>query len=194
MIFSGSAPMQPVTITLPFSLSAASMAESDSACALSRKPQVLTITRSAPAMLAGQRIALRAQPGDDAFRIHQRLGAAERDEAHRRRAGFRRRVWCGWILGRHCRGASLAPARRQADCGRWRICRSCRAGRTGNRELVRPLRRSRRGAAYRRLGAGLSPFSRGPTKTAARPQVSRTAERRSAGHITTTIVPICTRR
>ena len=48
MIFSGSAPMQPVTITLPFSASASPIASSDSACALSRKPQVLTITRSAP--------------------------------------------------------------------------------------------------------------------------------------------------
>src|SRR6516165_9178568 len=49
VIFSGSAPMQPVTITLPFSLSAWPMAASDSAWALSRKPQVLTTARSAPA-------------------------------------------------------------------------------------------------------------------------------------------------
>jgi hypothetical protein len=47
-IASGSAPMQPVTITRPFSLSAAPMAPSDSFLALSRKPQVLTITASAP--------------------------------------------------------------------------------------------------------------------------------------------------
>ncbi len=38
-------------------------------------------------VLAGERIALRAQPRDDAFAIDQRLGAAERDEAHNRR-GF----------------------------------------------------------------------------------------------------------
>ena len=49
VIFSGSAPMQPVTITRPFSLTALPMASSDSACALSRKPQVLTTTTSAPA-------------------------------------------------------------------------------------------------------------------------------------------------
>jgi len=41
--------MQPVTITLPFSASASSMAAIDSALALSRKPQVLTMTASAPA-------------------------------------------------------------------------------------------------------------------------------------------------
>ncbi len=41
--------MQPVTITLPFSAIAAPIALSDSALALSRKPQVLTMTASAPA-------------------------------------------------------------------------------------------------------------------------------------------------
>jgi len=40
--------MQPVTITLPFSAIAAPIAANDSACALSRKPQVLTMARSAP--------------------------------------------------------------------------------------------------------------------------------------------------
>jgi hypothetical protein len=40
--------MQPVTITLPFSAIAPPMASSDSALALSRNPQVLTMTRSAP--------------------------------------------------------------------------------------------------------------------------------------------------
>src|SRR4029450_8401440 len=49
LFFSGSQPRQPVTITLPFSLSALPMAASDSAWALSRKPQVLTTARSAPA-------------------------------------------------------------------------------------------------------------------------------------------------
>src|SRR5215831_1565531 len=41
--------LHPVTITLPFSLSAWPMAAGDSAWALSRKPQVLTTARSAPA-------------------------------------------------------------------------------------------------------------------------------------------------
>ena len=40
--------MQPVTMTLPFSASASEMAASDSARALSRNPQVFTITTSAP--------------------------------------------------------------------------------------------------------------------------------------------------
>src|SRR5690606_39345890 len=40
-------PMQPVTITLPFSFSASPMASSDSALAASIKPQVLTTTTSA---------------------------------------------------------------------------------------------------------------------------------------------------
>jgi hypothetical protein len=50
-ICSGSAPMQPVTMTRPFSAMASPMAASDSALALSRKPQVLTMTRSAPSCL-----------------------------------------------------------------------------------------------------------------------------------------------
>jgi hypothetical protein len=41
------APRQPVTITLPFSVSASPIASSDSRTAASMKPQVLTITRSA---------------------------------------------------------------------------------------------------------------------------------------------------
>ena len=43
--------MQPVTMTRPFSFIAAPIAASDSALALSRKPQVLTMTASAPAWL-----------------------------------------------------------------------------------------------------------------------------------------------
>jgi hypothetical protein len=38
-----------VTTTLPFSLSASPIASSDSCTAASMKPQVLTMTRSAPA-------------------------------------------------------------------------------------------------------------------------------------------------
>jgi len=40
--------MQPVTMTLLFSAAAAPIAASDSALALSRKPQVLTMTAAAP--------------------------------------------------------------------------------------------------------------------------------------------------
>src|SRR3954462_11018255 len=43
--------MQPVTMTLPFSAIASPMAGSDSALALSRNAQVLTITTSAPSCL-----------------------------------------------------------------------------------------------------------------------------------------------
>ena len=50
-IASGSAPMQPVTMTRPFSFIAWPIAASDSFFALSRKPQVLTMTASAPAWL-----------------------------------------------------------------------------------------------------------------------------------------------
>ena len=42
-----STPMQPVTMTLPFSAMASPIASSDSALALSMKPQVLTTTTSA---------------------------------------------------------------------------------------------------------------------------------------------------
>ena len=59
--------MQPVTMTLPFSASASPIASSDSACALSRKPQVLTMTRSAPLCSRDKCIALGAQPRDDAL-------------------------------------------------------------------------------------------------------------------------------
>ncbi len=48
VMYSGSAPRQPVTITRPFSRSASPIASRLSALALSRKPQVLTITASAP--------------------------------------------------------------------------------------------------------------------------------------------------
>src|SRR5215472_11786045 len=43
--------MQPVTMTLPFSAMASPIAESDSCLALSRNPQVLTMTISAPSCL-----------------------------------------------------------------------------------------------------------------------------------------------
>jgi hypothetical protein len=42
------APRHPVTMTLPFWLSASPIASSDSATASSMNPQVLTTTRSAP--------------------------------------------------------------------------------------------------------------------------------------------------
>ena len=79
-ICSGSAPMQPVTMTLPFSASASPIASSDSALALSRKPQVLTMTTSAPSWRARELVALGAQVREDALGIDQRLGAAEADE------------------------------------------------------------------------------------------------------------------
>src|SRR6185503_16622020 len=62
VIFSGSAPMQPVTTTLPFSLSAAPIAPSDSACVLAR-----------------ELVALGAQTRQDALAVDERLRAAERD-------------------------------------------------------------------------------------------------------------------
>jgi len=43
------APRHPVTMTLPFWASASPIAPSDSSTAASMKPQVLTMTRSAPA-------------------------------------------------------------------------------------------------------------------------------------------------
>ena len=91
-MLSGSAPMQPVTMTLPFSFSALPMAASDSALALSRNPHVLTMTRSEPCMLARQLIAFRAKARDDAFAVDQRLGAAERDETDLWRGAIRFRV------------------------------------------------------------------------------------------------------
>jgi hypothetical protein len=48
-IISSLTPKHPVTTTLPFSASASPMAWSDSSTAASMKPQVLTMTRSAPA-------------------------------------------------------------------------------------------------------------------------------------------------
>ncbi len=48
-------------------------------------------------VLAGELVALRAQPRDDALGIDQRLGAAERDEAHLRSADVRS-IWAQELI------------------------------------------------------------------------------------------------
>ena len=57
------------------------MASSDSSTAASMKPQVLTTTTSAGSYVGRDLVAFRAQLREDALGIHQRLGAAEADEA-----------------------------------------------------------------------------------------------------------------
>ncbi len=80
--------MQPVTITLPFSaMRLADGAPAILALALSRKPQVLTMTEVGAVMLAGELVTLGPEPGDDPLGIHQRLGAAKRDKPTMARAG-----------------------------------------------------------------------------------------------------------
>ncbi len=90
-MFSGSAPMQPVTMTLPFSLQRLRRwRPAIPPVALSRKPQVLTMTTSEPTMLARQLIAFGAQARDDPLAVDQRFGAAERNKGNARRGGHRR--------------------------------------------------------------------------------------------------------
>jgi hypothetical protein len=84
------APRQPVTITLPFSASASPMVSRLSLTASSMKPQVLTMTRSAPVIGLGGLVALCAQLGQDEFGIGQRLGTAQTDKADFGGTGARR--------------------------------------------------------------------------------------------------------
>jgi glucans biosynthesis protein len=71
--------MQPVTMTGRSPSARRRWRRALSALAESRKPQVLTSTRSAPWWLR-ELVALGAQARDDPLGIDQRLGAAERDE------------------------------------------------------------------------------------------------------------------
>jgi hypothetical protein len=66
-------------MTLPLAASASPMVSRLSFTASSMKPQVLTITRSAPAKVLLV-VALGAQLGEDELGIGQGLGAAQRDE------------------------------------------------------------------------------------------------------------------
>ena len=84
--------MQPVTITLPFSLSAWPMAASDSGLGAVEKAAGVDDHQVGAGVRTSEFIALRAQAGDDALAVDQRLRAAERDEAHlaaRAASGFR---------------------------------------------------------------------------------------------------------
>src|SRR5215471_18986245 len=88
VIFSGSAPMHPVTITLAdggerFRLGAVEKAAGVDHCEVGA------------GMGTSEFIALRAQAGHDALAVDQRLRAAERDETHPR---YARRVACGMSI------------------------------------------------------------------------------------------------
>src|SRR5580704_6376774 len=95
VIFSGSAPMQPVTMTLPFSAMAAPMAESDSAGAVEEAAGIDDGEVGA-GMVARQLVALGAQPGDDALGIDQCLRAAERNEGNAGWSGAVHRGFIAW--------------------------------------------------------------------------------------------------
>ncbi len=81
-MLSGSAPMQPVTITLPFC--GQGLADGGKRLLLGAVEEAAGVDdhEVGALMLAGELIALRAQARDDALAIDQRLGAAEGDEAH----------------------------------------------------------------------------------------------------------------
>ena len=81
MIFSGSAPMQPVTITLPFSASAVADGVERFRLRAVEEAAGVDDHEVGALVLARELVALRAQPRDDALGIDQRLRAAERDEA-----------------------------------------------------------------------------------------------------------------
>ncbi len=91
MIFSGSAPMQPVTMTLPFV--GERLADGGERLRLRAVEKAAGVDdhQIGAGVLAGELVALGAQPRDDALAVDQRLRAAERDEAHLRRARVRRR-------------------------------------------------------------------------------------------------------
>ena len=81
----GSAPMQPVTITLPFSFIAWPMAASDSAFGAVEKAAGVDDDRVRPGVAARKLVAFGAQAGEDAFAVDERLRAAERNEGNARR-------------------------------------------------------------------------------------------------------------
>ena len=87
-MLSGSAPMQPVTMTLPFSFSALPMAVERLRLGAVEKAAGVDDDEVRAGVLARQLITLRAQPRDDALAVDQRLRAAERDEAHLGGGGF----------------------------------------------------------------------------------------------------------
>ena len=90
-MLSGSAPMQPVTMTLPFSFSALADGGKQLRLGAVEKAAGVDDDEIGAGVLARKLVALRAQPRDDALAIDQRLRAAERDETHFRGAKF----WVG---------------------------------------------------------------------------------------------------
>ncbi len=84
-MFSGSAPMQPVTMTLPFSFARQPDGGERLRLGAVEKAAGVDDNEVGADVLAGQLIALGAQAGDDPLAVDQSLRAAERDEAHFRR-------------------------------------------------------------------------------------------------------------
>ena len=72
--------MQPVTITLPFSLSAAPIASSDFGLGAVEEAAGVDDHRVGAGVAAGKLVALGAEPGQDPLAVDQRLRAAEADE------------------------------------------------------------------------------------------------------------------
>jgi len=93
--------MQPVTMTLPFSFSALPIAVLFQRIANSRKrfrlgaveePARIDDNKVRAPVLARKLVAFRPQARDDAFAVHQRLRAAERDKTDLWRGAIRFRV------------------------------------------------------------------------------------------------------
>ena len=116
--------------------------------ASSMKPQVFTITRSAPSKVGGV-VALGAKLGEDVFRIDQRLGTAQRHEAQR--------------AARHCASALWLPWSRSVSGSRVVIgtASGCQSGRQRLiRTVFRTHKKTRRRARLLQRFALFSPFSR----------------------------------
>jgi hypothetical protein len=118
-ICSGSAPMQPVTMTLPFSASASPMAPSDSCLGAVEKAAGVDDDEVGAVVLARQLIAFGAQPRDDALGIDQRLGAAEALSTSA--SASARRTLSGIASGTHSgiRISPLGPAIEAIACASW---------------------------------------------------------------------------
>ena len=86
-MFSGSAPMQPVTITLPFSSKRGADRLQRLGLGAIEKAACVDDDHIGAGVAARKLIAFGAQPRDDPLAVDESLGTAERDEGNARRGG-----------------------------------------------------------------------------------------------------------
>ena len=137
-MFSGSAPMQPVTMTLPFSFKAAPIASRDFSFGAVEKPACIDDDDVGAAMRSRKLVTFRAKPRDDPLAIDERFRTAQRNEGDSRREIFFRRLVCELSFFHHGRNAchvgaaiAIAAAGRNSANGPpiWRNAFASRLGR-----------------------------------------------------------------